>query len=294
MEKYGVALDFLNRAKGSGVSYDVASKVLPDVVAGKNRRKDHALYETLQAREFGKMLKKGEFMEAYEFMEEKGFFGSRIGGEVFGKWNVPESYMTKDKKNKLILEGIKHGYENPAELLNDMLRHFGHAEVIMGEDTVVSDLFKYGIAESVDLKKHDCGKCILSYEDGSFYFAVSKDKPDMIPRDLSLENITKVMTNRFMSDEVGLHRNIPGNPSRLLGGASYFMLENDKVFVFDYSQDFGRISVPILNKCFEGSGVEVVDDFGENSKSLEEEVSKHLRNSGKSSSRPNPDDDILF
>lgn len=235
MDKYTTALDFLNRAKESGVSYDVANKVLPDVVAGSNVRKDDVLYRTLQVREFGKMLRSGEFLEAYGFLEKNNFSGGRVSSKIFGRWNIPESYMTEERRNKLILEGIKAGGDDPVDVLNDALRDFGHEEVVSGKDVSVSGLFKYGIAEGVSLKKNDCGKCILSHEDASFYFSVSENKPNMIPRDLSLENIAGMMTNRFMSDNVGLHKQISGNPSRSLGGASYFMIEDDNIFVFDSS-----------------------------------------------------------
>jgi|GEM_PF-1334706 hypothetical protein len=294
MEKFDIALNFLNKARDSGVSYGVASKVLPNVVAGKTVRKDRALCGTLQAREFGKMMRKGDFLEAHEFMEREDFFGRRVGYDVFGKWGIPESYMTEERRNKLILEDIKTGNTDPTERLNDVLKDFGHKEVVVGKDFVVSNLFKYELAEGVELKKNDSGKCILSYEDAGFYFAVSEKKSDVIPVDLGLENIARVMNNGFMSNKVGLHRNIPGNASRSLGGASYFMLEDDKIFVFDSSQDFGRISVPILYKCFQDSGVEVVDDFGKGSVSLEEEVLRCLGRKNKVQVEFDSDDDIPF
>lgn len=54
------------------------------------------------------------------------------------------------------------------------------------------------------------------------------------------------------------------------------------------------ISMPILNKCFEESGIKVVDNFGKSSTSLEEEVSKHLRIGEESFVDPSHSDDVPF
>ena len=208
--------------------------------------------------------------------------------------------MTEERKNRLLLDAIKEGDRDLSGRLNEVLRVFGHEEVSLGREIAVSDLFSYGLAEGVQLRKHDAGKCIISSEKDGFYFAVSEEKSRVIPRDLSLENISRVMNNDFMSSEVGYHKQIKGNPSRLFGGASYFMLKDKEIFIFDESGDFGRISMPVLKKCFEGTGIKVVGEYGQNPISLEDYILRYIdrddiRGGGFSGGPyPIPDDDIPF
>jgi hypothetical protein len=139
------------------------------------------------------------------------------------------------------------------EAARDLFQEYGEIFNLPENALPFEELLQYHLNGNLD--EGDLGKCILCYDDSNNVTLACKPAKFGITTRLRGEDLLHFFYSGHFHSTVGMHRNIPKpEDSRIIGGASYLVLDSETVFVGYKSGDFGVTQKTLVERCLNESG----------------------------------------
>lgn len=303
---YGEGIRLIEGARDLGIPY---VEIIPELGRlGNNENSTEILRECIE-KLVQENIARGEHFEAFQY-SKRAADNFRIHIESFS--NPSEEYMQELRKTQIAL--VPELIKSKLRTIENVFKEYNTFAVendfsdyqLSNKDLNFSGLYQYGLDSDLELKKSDCGKCIIYFDQElGFRFNASLIEENIMPRDISKDGLRNFFRGP-LKRLVPAHREIDRpQESQILGGGAYFMKTSKTIFVDFESGNFGRMNKELAMRCLMDSSLNVTtfgDDKYFNTRDIESYLRYHLlgesyeneTSSGQGNVTQPKDDDIPF